>query len=526
VGFLALINNEAELASTLCHEFGHYYSNHIYKDFKKTTKNKVLKSFIRSQSLLGGLLIAQDQSNYRKDQERQADTFSFNFFTKNGYSPESIVETFTHFQKISSKHKNLYKYRSPLIYFSTHPTNEERINNALLAFKNNSVVGKKFLVDSVSFSSIKKRAVDETIYLLFEKLQYEECLEMAYLQYLYEPNDEFYLFFITECLRRQFLIEDNYATEFFITSNYKYLMPTPNDLAQKPVFLKGKYSKKLSDKNFSKSIFANYKNSIYSLSQSDLNKIKAKELITNDTLEFLFNEDAFYYFSSKIKDSSCVFNLQRMLFGDSLIVNCEPDSNRSELENDNLRTISTYKTLKDNIGNYKKAPVILLDINLLTKRSAMVNDAQLRDEIYDSYIDAASTYSSDVIDTKNKFNFRESNRIKNMDNFMEALGLKKMFSQSSTKVNFLSIFPEFSSEIDNFKYRKLVFLELTGFGVNSYETRSRSMNNDRWIARIFVIDLVNKKTQVFVTKSDMFDFRSREIKFTSILNQCLRIVKE
>ena len=47
VGFLASIKSEAELASVLSHEFGHYYSNHVFNDFKKQTQNKALRSYAR-----------------------------------------------------------------------------------------------------------------------------------------------------------------------------------------------------------------------------------------------------------------------------------------------------------------------------------------------------------------------------------------------------------------------------------------------------------------------------------------------
>ena len=44
----------------------------------------------------------------------------------------------------------------------------------------------------------KKQAIDESVYLLFKQHDYDECLELAFKQYLDNPNDKFYLFFIVE----------------------------------------------------------------------------------------------------------------------------------------------------------------------------------------------------------------------------------------------------------------------------------------------------------------------------------------
>lgn len=520
VGLLSHMNTEAELATVLSHEFGHYYSNHIYNDFKKINQNKNFKKFVQNRSIIGSLMILQDHSEFRQDQERQADTFAYNFFSKNGYSPEAIAETFGQFQKINTKYKKLNKYRRPLIYFATHPSSEERIKNARKAFDGKPLSGKNFQIDSLGFFEIKKRAMDETIYLLFEQLKYSECLEMAYLQYLYYPNDEFYLFFITECLRRQMIYEKDFAEEFFITGCYKNIVPPSKYASQTPVFLKGKYSNKLSSKNYAKSVFANFQNDIYDLSDNDLLKIKAKELITNDTLEFLFNDDALTYFSSKISPASCVFNMRRMLVDEPLVNGCESKAGNTELENDYLRTVSDYKLLKQNVSSYKKAPVILFNIKTYSAMGQLFSDDILFNELYQQYVNVASNYSSDIIDTKNKFNFREQQKIENTTSFMESLEMKGFFGKKEQPVNFLNIFPELSNEINKFNYRKLIFIELRAYGVSSPNSPSQqtSMGGERWYLCMYIIDLENKKIQ-FKGKMSAAS-NNREGIINSLLKEC------
>lgn len=521
VGLLSYMNTEAELATVLGHEYGHYYSNHSYNDFKKINNNKHFKKFIQNRSILGSLMIMQDQSTYRQDQERQADTFAYHFFNKNGYSPESIAETFVQFQKISNKYNKLTKYRKPLIYFATHPSEEERVKNARRAFAGKDVSGKKFQIDSVSFVEIKKRAKDETIYLLFEQLNYSECLEMAYLQYLYYPNDEFYLFFITECLRRQMVYEKDFAEEFFITGCYKNLIPSAKHLSQAPVFLNGKYSNTLNPKNYAKSIFANFQNEIFDLSDKDLLNIKAKELITNDTLEFLFNEDALTYFSSKISPNSCVFNMRRMLVGEPLINGCDNKPEISELENDYLRTVNDYKLLKQNVSSYKKAPLILYNFKTYSTSGQLFSDDMLFKELYQQYVQVASIYSSDIIDTKNKFNFREQQKIENTTSFIESLDMKRFFSKKELSVDFLNVFPELSNEINAFNYRKLIFIELSVYGVSSSGSPLKQpvFGGEMWYVTMFIIDLANNKIELKGKKSETGG--SREYKITDLLNACV-----
>jgi Zn-dependent protease with chaperone function len=451
VGFLSFINSEAELASTLCHEFGHYYSNHLFLEYKKKNTDRTLKEL---SPFIVSLIINDKLSQFQQDQERQADTFSFSFFNNNGYSPKAIAQSFNNFKKVTTKYKKSNNYRQPLFYFATHPSDDERITNAENAFKNNLVKGRNFIVDSVTFCKVKKQAIDETLYLLFEHLDYDECLEMAFLQHLYYPKDEFYLFFITECLRRQIAFNSDFKSELFITANYDNLSKTENSANNLPAFVKGKTKVKLSKKIYEKSIFQNLKSEIYNLTDNDIARIDAKELIQNDTLEFLHNEDALDYFTSKIPQNACVFNIQKMLLGLPTNNNCDDLKNYSELEGDYVKTVESYKDFIKSSNKYSKAPIILFKIT--TKKtttgyaSVPFYDPVLVDDLYNEYISIASNYESEFIDTKNKFNFRELQKIRNTSSFIDALNLKGFFGKKEEERDFLSIFPEISFEINKF----------------------------------------------------------------------------
>lgn len=542
VGYFTFMKSEAELAATLCHEFGHYYSNHQFNDFKKQTNNKGLRSYARG-SIIASVAYANKMSNFRQDQERQADTFPTNFFTRNGYSPEAIADRFINYKRVNAKYKKLNTYRSQPSYFSTHPSDDERIRNAQTALKNKNIIGKKYLVDSLGFLALKKRAVDETIYLLFEGLQYDECLEMAYLQYLYYPKDEFYLFYITECLRRQMKFKEGFDKAFFITGNYTNLTRSPNDIGKEPVFLKGKNSKKLNAYNYYKSVFPNLKGEIYNLSDVDITAMVARDLVTNDTLEFLFNEDAFDYFSKKIPEESCIFNLHNLFLDKPVLADCEKNIGNSELENDYNRIIADYKMLEQNVSDYKKAPVIFFSLLTYTHYAsgnksitARTYDAVLNQELIEQYVRIASEYPNDIIDLDNKFNFREKQKIINTTTFIEALGLAGFFGKSEVDCDFLSIFPEISNEINKFNYRKLIFLQITATNVTNPEGERKSkglfgnmMNagTEGWGANIYTVDLLNKKIESSSVGLDIMDIMSsvsskRDDKIKKILDACLK----
>ena len=70
------------------------------------------------------------------------------------------------------------------------------------------------------FTKIKMQAIDECVKLMLEEQEFENCIELCYRQLLQYPDDEFYLFYINEALRRYLLSEPKQALNLFITSRY------------------------------------------------------------------------------------------------------------------------------------------------------------------------------------------------------------------------------------------------------------------------------------------------------------------
>ena len=124
---------------------------------------------------------------------------------------------------------------------------------------------------------------------------------------------------------------------------------------------------------------------------------------------------------------------------------------------------------------------------------------------------------------KNKFNFREYQKIENTTIFMESLGMKGFFGKREQDCDFLNIFPEISNEINKFNYRKLIFVELSAYGVSSNPSQSPSIGGERWYISMYVVDLANKKIQF---RGKMSDGGSRESQINLLLSECSKVTQE
>src|SRR5204862_322880 len=145
------------------------------------------------------------------------------------------------------------------------------------------VKGKNFQVDSLEFARVKKRAVDECIYLLYDELRFDECIELAFLQHLYYPDDEFYLYFLVESLHSKVKCIKYYGEVPFITWCYNLKYPKEKFL---PYCYESKFGTYYQSPEFKNSIFNHLKSDIYSLRPDEFKQIKNKELMKKDTIAF------------------------------------------------------------------------------------------------------------------------------------------------------------------------------------------------------------------------------------------------
>ena len=531
-GFLSWFKTEAYLASTLAHEYGHYKESHLFSDYKKTVKemNKAVRTRVLGKDIGYSKLF-----QYKRDQESSADNYSFEFFNANAYNPSNIAEEFEEFKKITTRYEHLGYYRRWPAYLETHPSNDERMKSARNYFKNKNKGGKNFVVDSLVFEKVRKRATDETIYLLFEQLRYEECLEMAYLQYLYHPDDEFYLFFIAECLRRQMSYIPNYGDKNFITDNYKDLEPDKNTKSVKSVVLQ-ETGMPVKSKLFSKAIAANLKGVIFCMSDEETEKVKAKELLFGHTLQFITNAQAYRYFNSRTSAQSPLFQLQKSLLASTSKPSETLGLSASDLEKEFFYNFSRYYDVQSDLNTFKNAPVLIksIQVQAFNKTRASYFDSDEEEELlYESYDDFIKTYKSEYVDLNTKFNYKESYKLKNTINFISDLLEKNNFlgipsSDFTIDFDYLKIFPELSPLMINHRYKKFILIELTVANPRGKENvLNPGEEREKWGVKFYCVDVANKKiTRKNQIYGMFFPDGNRVNKFRKIMAVCETLLKE
>lgn len=140
-GLIIAAQSESELASVLAHEIGHVDQRHIarmlsnQKDSVAITIGTLLLALLASRyggsssgdlfmaSILGGQAAAiQQQLNFSRDAEREADRVGFQTLTAAGFDPRGMADFFTRLQQGT----RIYESAAPA-YLRTHPLTTERI---------------------------------------------------------------------------------------------------------------------------------------------------------------------------------------------------------------------------------------------------------------------------------------------------------------------------------------------------------------------------------------------------------------
>ena len=129
-GMLALMNNEAELATVLGHEIGHVTARHSVAMISRQQLAQLglgLGSILSPEIAQLGELASAGLSmlfmSYGRDAERQADDLGFGYALAQGYDVTQMTDVFASLQRVGEA-----SGRSPVpAWMSTHPYPEERI---------------------------------------------------------------------------------------------------------------------------------------------------------------------------------------------------------------------------------------------------------------------------------------------------------------------------------------------------------------------------------------------------------------
>jgi len=289
VGLIAEVKNEAALAAIMGHELGHFIKNHLLSNFKNRLKNK-------NQSALN-----QDLKNNKHSQENEldADQQGFSIASSAGYDLEEASSNFELFIREEEYYKKrnastLASYDSVTIttkngkynantlekLLRSHPDMKDRKEKLSTYIKTNKQSRKvKYKMDEDLFLTLQKQARLETVNLMFNAHNYNECLERSFIYHLFNPSDINYSYFTAECTRRLCLLDYKLKKKGFLTE-------------------------KLSNEGFggNKGILHDLH---YLVPNSErYSKINAKQLLDSTRFAFETYKDAFYYFTERLLEKN------------------------------------------------------------------------------------------------------------------------------------------------------------------------------------------------------------------------------
>ena len=137
LGLVAVVASRDELASVLGHELSHVTQRHISRLISRQSAQTpwvigamILGALAASKSpdaanalLVGGQAVAaQNQLNFSRDMEREADRVGFSVMTQAGFAPQGFVTMFDKLQQASRLNDN-----GAFPYLRSHPLTTERI---------------------------------------------------------------------------------------------------------------------------------------------------------------------------------------------------------------------------------------------------------------------------------------------------------------------------------------------------------------------------------------------------------------
>ena len=161
-GLILRADEESELAGVMAHEIAHVAARH---GTKNATKGELTQLAMIPLILLGpggwagygiyqglNFVIPLSYLKFSRDAEREADYLGLQYIYKAGYDPNSYV---SFFEKIQAEERR--KPGSIPKVFSTHPPNQERIQNTQREIATVLPAREQYIVSTSEFDMVKAR---------------------------------------------------------------------------------------------------------------------------------------------------------------------------------------------------------------------------------------------------------------------------------------------------------------------------------------------------------------------------------
>ncbi len=131
-GLLLRAENEAQLAYIMGHEIAHYRFQHSLQMFRKTQSTaNIMATFhvaagaagVGFLDVVADLIATGSLFKFSRDHEREADNGGFEMVMASGYDPREAAKIWERLMK----ERDALDESEPNIFFSTHPSSDERI---------------------------------------------------------------------------------------------------------------------------------------------------------------------------------------------------------------------------------------------------------------------------------------------------------------------------------------------------------------------------------------------------------------
>jgi len=231
VGLFANITNEASIAIILGHELGHYLMNDNLHNFM--LGNKLKRKEIKAKGIDDKLQFVFEYSKYNRRQELLADSIGYILAKKAGYDPYYGIDNFKRFQieenaeeikkaptRIASASNRQLNRNDILNLLKLHPENSDRIEKLNEFILNDSTsIKQKYIVSETDFLILQEIARYESLYLLLNN-DLRACVKNSFIYYLFDPDNEDYLYYLVESLRRYISIDYHVKDHSFLTEDF------------------------------------------------------------------------------------------------------------------------------------------------------------------------------------------------------------------------------------------------------------------------------------------------------------------
>lgn len=225
MGSFNYLKNEAQVAAILSHEISHFVLKHSYSGLEKEAliKDSERKPLFPKKEKPFRTRLQTGQ--FSQKNEIQADSLGLFIFAGAGYKKEIYLEVEELFLRLDQSLERFKDYTKPSkkdLLISSHPSSEQRIAKIKeLLQKVNSNSEVSFFQNEDSFNNLVNQSKLAAISVLNKRGEYYSLTEFCFINYLIEPENKIYIYYILEGIRKYCYSNHSTWNNRFLTDKYK-----------------------------------------------------------------------------------------------------------------------------------------------------------------------------------------------------------------------------------------------------------------------------------------------------------------